>query len=110
MDVAVTSPILTTIWTASRAASINSPASYLCRRHVRSWDTAIWDLRGNGLQASPWAELLAARADLCGPNASSMSRDITPKDEAARLLQLQGKTQGLERVQFRVGFRMRRDA
>jgi len=59
------------------------PGSYL-RRAMTGMDTAIWDLRGK-LAGKPVAELLGGTAGKVRAYASSMKRDITPKDEAERL-------------------------
>ncbi|MEO1491687.1 MAG: mandelate racemase/muconate lactonizing enzyme family protein [Pseudomonadota bacterium] len=59
------------------------PGSYL-RRAMGGVDTAIWDLRGK-IAGKPVAELLGGSAGTIRAYASSMKRDITPADEAARL-------------------------
>ena len=62
------------------------PGSYL-RRAMGGVDTAIWDLRGKQA-GKPVAELLGGSAGTIRAYASSMKRDITPADEAARLKRL----------------------
>lgn len=62
------------------------PGSYL-RRAMAGFDTAIWDLRGK-VAGKPVAELLGGSAGTIRAYASSMKRDITPKDEAARMQRL----------------------
>jgi L-alanine-DL-glutamate epimerase-like enolase superfamily enzyme len=62
------------------------PGSYL-RRALAGFDTAIWDLRGKRAGV-PVAVLLGGSAGKIRAYASSMKRDITPKDEAARLSKL----------------------
>ena len=62
------------------------PGSYL-RRAMAGLDTAIWDMRGK-LSGKPVAELLGGSAGKIRAYASSMKRDITPSDEAARLQRL----------------------
>ena len=59
------------------------PGSYL-RRAMAGLDTAIWDLRGKQL-GKPVTELLGGSPGLVRAYASSMKRDITPADEAARM-------------------------
>ena len=59
------------------------PGSYL-RRAMAGVDTAIWDLRGRQ-QGKPVTELLGGTTGRIRAYASSMKRDITPKDEACLL-------------------------
>jgi len=65
------------------------PGSYL-RRAVAGVDTAIWDLRGKWAGV-PVATLLGGSPGRVRAYASSMKRDITPEDEAARLQRLAGE-------------------
>jgi L-alanine-DL-glutamate epimerase-like enolase superfamily enzyme len=76
------------------------PGSYL-RRAMAGLDTAIWDMRGKQ-QGKPVAELLGGSAGLIRAYASSMKRDITPTDEAARLKHLRD-TQGFDAFKVRAG-------
>ena len=76
------------------------PGSYL-RRAMAGVDTAIWDLRGKQ-QGKSVAELLGGTPGLIRAYASSMKRDITPKDEAARLKHLRD-TQGFDAFKVRAG-------
>ena len=62
------------------------PGSYL-RRAMAGFDTAIWDLRGKRA-GKPVAELLGGSVGKIRAYASSMKRDITPADEAARMTKL----------------------
>ena len=62
------------------------PGSYL-RRAQTGLDTAIWDLRGKRA-GKPVVELLGGTPGPLRAYASSMKRDITPKDEAERLQRL----------------------
>ena len=62
------------------------PGSYL-RRAMAGVDTAIWDMRGKRAGA-PVAALLGGSAGPLRAYASSMKRDITPANEAARLRRL----------------------
>lgn len=76
------------------------PGSYL-RRAMAGLDTAIWDLRGKQ-QGKPVAELLGGSAGLIRAYASSMKRDITPANEAARLKQLRDEY-GFDAFKVRAG-------
>ena len=76
------------------------PGSYL-RRAMAGFDTAIWDLRGK-LAGKPVAALLGGSAGPIRAYASSMKRDITPKDEAARLLRLRDE-KGFDAFKVRAG-------
>ena len=76
------------------------PGSYL-RRAMAGLDTAIWDMRGKQ-QGKPVTELLGGTPGLIRAYASSMKRDITPKDEATRLLHLRD-TQGFDAFKVRAG-------
>lgn len=76
------------------------PGSYLCRA-MGGLDTAIWDLRGKQA-GKPVAELLGGTAGRLRAYASSMKRDITPKDEAERFRRLR-QEQGFDAFKFRVG-------
>lgn len=76
------------------------PGSYL-RRAMAGLDTAIWDWRGKQ-QGKPVAELLGGTAGTIRAYASSMKRDITPADEAARLKHLRD-TQGFDAFKVRAG-------
>ncbi len=76
------------------------PGSYL-RRAIGGVDTAIWDLRGK-LAGKPVAELLGGSAGPLRAYASSMKRDITPKDEAARMQALRDKF-GFDAFKVRAG-------
>ena len=76
------------------------PGSYL-RRALAGLDTAIWDWRGKD-QGKPVAALLGGSAGPLRAYASSMKRDITPKDEAARLKHLRD-TQGFDAFKVRAG-------
>jgi L-alanine-DL-glutamate epimerase-like enolase superfamily enzyme len=75
------------------------PGSYRCRA-LAGLDTAMWDLRGK-LEGKPVVELLGGRPRRLRAYASSMKRDITPKDEAARLVQLRDRF-GFDAFKWRV--------
>ncbi len=76
------------------------PGSYLVRA-MTGLDTALWDLRGK-LEGRSVCELIGGKQRAIRAYASSMKRDITPKDEAARLLKLRDKF-GFDAFKFRVG-------
>jgi L-alanine-DL-glutamate epimerase-like enolase superfamily enzyme len=59
------------------------PGSYL-KRAMGGLDTALWDLRGK-LEGKPVVALLGGKPGKLRAYASSMKRDITPRDEAVRL-------------------------
>jgi len=76
------------------------PGSYL-RRAMAGVDTAIWDWRGK-VAGKPVAELLGGTAGPLRAYASSMKRDITPGDEAARLVRLRDDL-GFDAFKVRAG-------
>jgi L-alanine-DL-glutamate epimerase-like enolase superfamily enzyme len=76
------------------------PGSYLCRA-MCGLDTALWDLRGK-LEQKSVCELIGGKPRRLRAYASSMRRDITPRDEAARLRQLRDRL-GFDAFKFRVG-------
>jgi L-alanine-DL-glutamate epimerase-like enolase superfamily enzyme len=76
------------------------PGSYV-RRAFCGFDTAVWDLRGK-IAEKPVAELLGGSAGKLRAYASSMKRDITPADEAARLKRLRDE-QGFTAFKVRAG-------
>ncbi|MEM6576869.1 MAG: mandelate racemase/muconate lactonizing enzyme family protein [Pseudomonadota bacterium] len=76
------------------------PGSYL-RRAMAGLDTAIWDMRGK-VAGKPVAELLGGSAGPVRAYASSMKRDITPADEAARLKRLRDD-KGFDAFKVRAG-------
>ena len=76
------------------------PGSYL-RRAMGGLDTAIWDMRGRQA-GKPVAELLGGSAGTLRAYASSMKRDITPKDEAARMVLLRDRL-GFDAFKVRAG-------
>ena len=75
------------------------PGSYIWRA-FGGVETALWDLRGR-LEGKSVCELLGGRPRPLRVYASSMRRDITPKDEAERLKRLQGE-QGFDAFKFRI--------
>ncbi len=82
------------------------PGSYL-RRALGGVDTALWDLRGR-LEGRSVCALLGGRPGRLRAYASSMKRDITPRDEAERLVRLRDE-QGFDAFKFRVGAECGRD-
>ena len=76
------------------------PGTYL-RRAMAGLDTAVWDWRGK-VAGKPVAELLGGSAGSIRVYASSMRRDISPDDEAARLTVLRD-AQGFDAFKVRVG-------
>jgi L-alanine-DL-glutamate epimerase-like enolase superfamily enzyme len=76
------------------------PCSYLYRA-MCGLDTALWDLRGKA-DGRRVCELLGGVARPIRAYASSMKRDITPADEAARLVALRDRF-GFDAFKFRVG-------
>jgi L-alanine-DL-glutamate epimerase-like enolase superfamily enzyme len=67
-------------------AEYKFPGTYVCRA-LTGLDTALWDLRGK-LEGKSVCELLGGRPRAFPVYGSSMRRDITPADEAERLVQL----------------------
>ena len=76
------------------------PGSYL-RRALSGLDTALWDLRGK-LEGKSVCELLGGTPRPFPVYASSMKRDITPEQEAERLVGLM-KRDGYNAFKFRIG-------
>lgn len=75
------------------------PGSYL-RRALSGLDTALWDWRGKR-EEKPVCALIGGTPGPLRAYASSMRRDITPTDEAARLADLQD-TLGFDAFKFRI--------
>ena len=82
------------------------PGSYRCRA-LAGLDTALWDLHGR-LAGKPVVELLGGRPGRLRAYASSMKRDITPQDEAARLVALRD-AHGFTAFKWRVAAECGRD-
>lgn len=82
------------------------PGSYRYRA-LAGLDTAMWDLRGR-VEGRPVVELLGGRPGRLRAYASSMKRDITPEDEAARLVRLRDE-KGFDAFKWRVGAECGRD-
>ena len=75
------------------------PGSYRCRA-LAGLDTALWDLRGR-LAGKPVVELLGGQPRRLRAYASSMRRDITPDQEAARFRRLRD-SQGFDAFKWRI--------
>lgn len=82
------------------------PGSYL-RRAMTGLDTALWDLRGR-VEGKPVVSLLGGTPGRVRAYASSMKRDITPEDEAARFVRLRD-SHGFTAFKWRVGAECGRD-
>ncbi len=82
------------------------PGSYL-RRAMAGIDTALWDLRGK-VEGKPVVSLLGGVPGKLRAYASSMKRDISPEDEAARFLKLRDE-KGFTAFKWRVGAECGRD-
>lgn len=76
------------------------PGSYL-RRAMGGLDTALWDWRGK-VEGLPVCSLIGGSPGTVRAYGSSMKRDITPKDEAARMQRL-AQEQGFDAFKFRIG-------
>ena len=76
------------------------PGSYL-RRAMGGFDTAIWDMKGK-VAGQPVVKLLGGSPGSLRAYASSMKRDITPKDEAYRLCKLSDEV-GFDAFKVRAG-------
>lgn len=82
------------------------PGSYRCRA-LAGLDTALWDLRGR-IAGKPVVELLGGEPGRLRAYASSMKRDITPRDEAQRLVALRD-AHGFTAFKWRVAAECGRD-
>ena len=76
------------------------PGSYLLRA-LAGLDTALWDWLGRKKDL-PVTSLIGGRPGRIAAYASSMKRNITPKDEAIRFLKLRDEF-GFRAFKFRVG-------
>ena len=76
------------------------PGSYRCRANA-GLDTALYDLQGKAL-GKPVVELLGGKPKQLRAYASSMKRDITPQQEAARFVKLRDEL-GFDAFKWRVG-------
>ncbi|MCV2864772.1 mandelate racemase/muconate lactonizing enzyme family protein [Albidovulum sediminicola] len=76
------------------------PGSYRCRA-LAGLDTALWDMAGRRA-GKPVASLIGGGPGRVRAYASSMKRDITPRDEAERLTRLCAE-QGFTAAKWRIG-------
>jgi len=81
-------------------ANMKFPWSYVCRA-LAGVDTAIWDLYGQ-IKGKPVCALIGGKTDPFPVYGSSMRRDITPEDEAARLARLRDE-RGFKAFKVRLG-------
>lgn len=81
-------------------ATYKFPGSYVCRA-LTGLDTALWDLRGKR-EGRSVCELLGGEPRPFPVYGSSMRRDITPEDEADRLVRLRD-SQGFGAFKVRIG-------
>ncbi len=81
-------------------ANMKFPWSYVCRA-LAGVDTAIWDLCGR-IKGKPVCALLGGKTDPFPVYGSSMRRDISPEDEAARLVKLRDE-RGFRAFKVRLG-------
>ncbi len=81
-------------------ATYKFPGSYVCRA-LTGLDTALWDCFGK-LEQKSVCELLGGQPRPFSVYGSSMRRDITPEDEAARLVTLRDK-KGFRAFKVRIG-------
>jgi L-alanine-DL-glutamate epimerase-like enolase superfamily enzyme len=81
-------------------AQLKFPWSFLCRA-LAGVDTALWDLYGQ-ITGKPVAVLLGGKVGPLPAYGSSMRRDITPADEAARLARLRDEV-GCKAFKIRLG-------
>ena len=80
--------------------NLKFPWSFVCRA-LGGVDTALWDLRGK-IENKSVCELLGGVPRSLGVYGSSMSRSITPEDEAKRLAGLRD-SHGFRAFKIRVG-------
>lgn len=76
------------------------PWSYVCRA-LGGIETAIWDLYGR-IKEKPVVELLGGEVGTVNAYGSSMSRQISPKEEADRMLKLRDE-EGYKAFKMRAG-------
>jgi L-alanine-DL-glutamate epimerase-like enolase superfamily enzyme len=76
-------------------------------RALAGLETALWDLRGR-VEGKGVCELLGGEPRSFAAYASSMRRDITPRDEAARLVRLR-ESDGFGAFKVRIGKECGRD-
>ena len=89
------------------AANLKFPGSFVLRA-LGGVETALWDLLGRR-EGKLVCELIGGTPGSYPAYASSMSRDISPKDEAERIIRLRD-TRGFRACKVRVGDRTGEDA
>lgn len=82
------------------------PCTFIYRA-LTGLDTAIWDLYGK-IKQKPVVELLGGKIKGITAYGSSMSREITPEDEAARMIKLRDE-RGFKAFKMRVGQKVGQD-
>jgi L-alanine-DL-glutamate epimerase-like enolase superfamily enzyme len=87
--------------------NLKFPWSFVCRA-LAGVDTALWDLRGK-LEGKSVCRLLGSEPRPIPVYGSSMRRDITPEDEARRMLRLADE-KGFRAFKARVGSKVGHDA
>lgn len=92
-----------TVSDAVMLATYKFPGTYVCRA-LAGLDTAIWDLRGKQAGQSV-CELLGGTPRPFPVYGSSMRRDTTPADEAARLAELRDR-HGFHGFKVKIGKRL----
>ncbi|MBN1674930.1 MAG: mandelate racemase/muconate lactonizing enzyme family protein [Kiritimatiellae bacterium] len=85
---------------AALERNLKFPGSFVCRA-LAAVDTAIWDLRGKVEEKPVWA-LLGGTGAPVPVYGSSMSRKITPEEEAARMCRLRDRF-GYRAFKLRLG-------
>jgi len=80
--------------------NLKYPWSYVSRA-LGGIDTAIWDLYGQ-ITGKPVCELLGGEVKAVPVYGSSMSRTITPEEEARRMLRLRDE-KGIQAFKYRIG-------
>lgn len=80
--------------------TLKFPGSFVCRA-LCGVETAAWDLRGK-VEKKPVYELLGGSSDPRAAYGSSMRRDISPEDEAERLVRLRDE-RGFRAFKVRLG-------
>ena len=81
-------------------ANYKFPWSYVCRA-LAGLETALWDIKGK-LENKSVCALLGGSPRAIGVYGSSMRRDITPDEEAQRLVRL-SQTEGYRAFKIRIG-------
>ena len=81
-------------------ANMKFPWTYVCRA-LAGVDTAIWDLYGK-IKGKAVCELLGGKTDAFPVYGSSMRRDISPENEAERMLKLRD-SRGFRAFKVRLG-------